>query len=123
MYNIYENMSLNSCILSIEYGRNIVYNIITIKHKRKRERKMKNLNLKNMKETLINYSGCQSEFDKIWDAFYEMSCVGFIDQNTWRKFYDQCKGWYVSEDEAEIRDSEREDKLVWKYTSESEYKA
>lgn len=84
---------------------------------------MKNLNLKNMKETLINYSGCQSEFDKIWDAFYEMACVGFIDQNTWRKFYDQCKGWYVSEDETEIRDSEREDKLVWKYTSESEYKA
>lgn len=84
---------------------------------------MKNLNLKNMKETLINYSECQSEFDKIWHAFYEMACVGFIDQNTWRKFYDQCKGWYVSEDETEIRDSEREDKLVWKYTSESEYKA
>lgn len=39
MYNVHENMSLNSCILSIEYERKIVYNIITVKHKRKRERK------------------------------------------------------------------------------------
>lgn len=26
------------------------------------------LNLKNMKETIVNYSGDQKEFDKIWDA-------------------------------------------------------
>lgn len=40
------------------------------------------LNLKNMKETIVNYSGDQKEFDKIWDAFYEMACVGFIDSDT-----------------------------------------
>lgn len=84
---------------------------------------MKNLNLKNMKETLVNYSGCQSEFDKIWHTFYELTCLDFISQDTWRKFYDCCKGWYVDEEKIEIRDSEHEDKLVWKYTSEAEYKA
>ena len=31
---------------------------------------MKALNLKNMKETIVNYSGDQKEFDKIWDGFY-----------------------------------------------------
>ena len=30
---------------------------------------MKALNLKNMKETLVNYSGDQKDFDKIWDGF------------------------------------------------------
>ena len=27
------------------------------------------LNLKNMKETIVNYSSDQKEFDKIWDTF------------------------------------------------------
>ena len=34
-------MSLNSCILSIEYGRKIVYNIGTVKQKQKERKKMK----------------------------------------------------------------------------------
>lgn len=50
------------------------------------------LNLKNMKETIVNYSGDQKEFDKIWDAFYQMACIGFISQDTWIKFFDQCAG-------------------------------
>ena len=39
------------------------------------------LNLKNMKETIVNYSSDQKEFDKIWDALYEMACIGFIDSD------------------------------------------
>lgn len=58
------------------------------------------INLKNMKETIVNYSGDQKEFDKIWDAFYQMACIGFISQDTWIKFFDQCAGWYVDEENA-----------------------
>ena len=46
-----------------------------------RETMKKLLNLKNMKETIVNYSGDQKEFDKIWDAFYQMACIGFIDSD------------------------------------------
>ena len=84
---------------------------------------MKNLNLKNMKETLVNYSECQSEFDRILHAFYYMVFLGFISQDTWRKFYDQCKGWYVDEENTEIRDSEHDDKIIWKYNAETLYHA
>lgn len=88
---------------------------------------MKALNLKNMKETIVNYSGCQKEFDKIWDAFYQMACIGFISQDTWGKFSKQCHGWYVDEEGACIRDgcqfSEGVDLIVWKYTSDAEYRA
>lgn len=84
---------------------------------------MKNINLKNMKETLVNYSGCQSEFDRIWHVFYEMACMGFISQDTWKKFFEQCKGWYVDETNAEIRDSEQDDKIIWKYNPETFYHA
>lgn len=54
-------------------------------------KKTKNLNLKNMKETLVNYSTDEEEFDKIWNAFYQMAYLGFIDRNTWRKFIEQCE--------------------------------
>ena len=85
------------------------------------------LNLKNMKETIVNYSGDQNEFDKIWDAFYQMACCDFIDSNTWHKFFDQCRGWYVDEENACVRDElnahEGVDSIVWKYTSDAEYKA
>ena len=84
---------------------------------------MKNLNLKNMKETLVNYSECQSEFDKIWDTFYEMVCLDYISHDTWKKFYEQCKGWYVDETNAEIRDSEHDNKIIWKYNPETFYHA
>lgn len=87
----------------------------------------KALNLKNMKETLINYSGCTSEFDKIWDSFYQMTCVGFISRETWQKFFDQCAGWYIDEENACVRDErncpEGVDAVVWTYTADAEYKA
>lgn len=83
----------------------------------------KALNIRNMKETLINYSGEQKEMDKIWDSFYQMACLGFISQDAWRKFFEQCKGWYVTEDQSEVRDSEHDDKVIWMYTAETEYRA
>lgn len=81
----------------------------------------KALNLKNMKETIINYSGDQKEFDKIWDAFYQMACIGFISQNTWKKFSDKCAGWYVDDKNACVRDEN--EKIVWEYTPNAEYEA
>ena len=81
------------------------------------------LNLKNMKETIVNYSGDQKEFDKIWDALYEMACIGFIDSDVWKKFSDQCRGWYVDEENACIRDDRGVDSIVWQYTPDAEYRA
>lgn len=85
------------------------------------------LNLKNMKETIVNYSGDQKEFDKIWDAFYQMACIGFISQDTWIKFFDQCVGWYVDEENACVRDERNcpkgVDAIVWQYVPYAEYKA
>lgn len=82
---------------------------------------MKNLNLKNMKETIVNYSDNQKEFDKIWDTFYNMSCLGFITLETWKKFYEQTSSWYVDEKNACIRDET--DNIIWEYTPDEEYKA
>ena len=83
----------------------------------------KALNIKNMKETLINYSGEDSEMQKIWDNLYSMVCLGFIDRETWIKFSCQCAGWYVTEDQSEVRDMNRDDAIVWRYTSEALYTA
>lgn len=87
----------------------------------------KALNLKNMKETIVNYSGDQEEFNKIRDNFYQMSCIGFISQDTWRKFFEQCRGWYIDEENACVRDKckcyEGVDSIVWEYTPDAEYKA
>lgn len=89
--------------------------------------KAKALNLKNMKETIVNYSGSQEEFDKIWDGFYQMACIGFISQDTWGKFFDQCRGWYVDEENTCVRDEcrcpEGVDSIVWEYTPDAEYRA
>lgn len=81
------------------------------------------LNMKNMKEVLVNYSGDQKELDKIWDAFHVMACCGFVDNNTWRKFFEQCRGWYVDEENACVRDDLENDAIVWEYTGEAEYRA
>ena len=81
----------------------------------------KSLNLKNMKETIVNYSGDQEDFNKIWDTFYQMSILGFISHDTWKKFYEQCSGWYVDDEICGIRD-DRTEAVIWKYNPESEYK-
>lgn len=87
----------------------------------------KALNLKNMKETIVNYSADQKEFNKIWDTFYYLTCLDFIDRDTWKKFYDQCAGWYIDEENACVRDErncyEGVDSIIWEYTTNAEYKA
>lgn len=83
----------------------------------------KSLSIKNMKETLINYSGEQKELERIWDGFYQMTTLGFISRDAWKKFFEQCKGWYVTEDQSEVRDMENDDALIWRYTSEAMYTA
>lgn len=87
----------------------------------------KALNLKNMKEAIVNYSGDQKEFDKIWDSFYHMACIGFISQDTWIKFFEQCDGWYVDEENACVRDGRHchngVHSVVWEYTADAEYRA
>lgn len=61
--------------------------------------KAKGLNIKNMKETLVNYcGGDEKEFDKIWDGFRLMALTGFITDDTWRKFWTECQGWTIIED-------------------------
>ena len=88
---------------------------------------MKELNLKNMKETLVNYSRDQEEFSKIWDGFYQMAYLGFISRETWMKFARQCHGWYYDEYCDCIRDElhcpEGGDSIVWKYTPDAKYRA
>ena len=88
---------------------------------------MKALNLKNMKETLVNYSGDQEEFSEIWNWFYQMACLGFISRGTWREFSEQCCGWYYDEYCGCIRDERHcqdgVDSIVWKYTPDAEYRA
>ena len=88
---------------------------------------MKLLNLKTMKETLVNYSGNQEEFSKIWDMFYDLVCMRFISWETWMKFTEQCRGWYYDEYCNCIRDErscqEGVDSIVWKYTPNDEYHA
>ena len=86
----------------------------------------KTVNLKNKKETIVNYSGTQKDFDTIWDGYYQMACLGFISQDTWRKFFEQCRGWYIDEENNCVRDEQRcyngIDTIVWTYTADAEYR-
>lgn len=88
---------------------------------------VKALNLKNMKEALINESGDNKELYKIWESFRHMTCMGFISQDTWKKFFEQCVGWYVDEENKCVRDErhcpEGVDSIVWEYTPDAEYRA
>ena len=88
---------------------------------------MKLLNLKIMKETLVNYSGNQEEFSKIWDMFYDLVRMRFISWETWYKFTEQCSGWYYDEYSDCIRDErhcqEGVDSIVWTYTPDAQYRA
>ena len=82
----------------------------------------KSLNIKNMKESIVNCSGGQEGFDKIWETFYWMACLGFISPDTWRKFNDQCRGWCVDEVNGCVYDVQ-DGSTVWEYTPDAEYKA
>ena len=111
----------------IDKSKEVCYSVLSKTNSTERRNtkmmKAKALNLKNMKETLVNYSGDQKELEKIWDGLHQMACLGFITQDTWRKFYEECKGWFVTTDGAEVRDSEQGDAVIWTYTGEAQYKA
>ena len=113
--------------LGIDKSKEVCYSVLSKTSSTERRNtkmmKAKALNLKNMKETLVNYSGDQKELEKIWDGLHQMACLGFITQDTWRKFYEECKGWFVTTDGAEVRDSEQGDAVIWTYTGEAQYKA
>lgn len=85
--------------------------------------KAKGLNVKNMKEVLINFSAEQGEFEKIWDGFYQMACLGFITRDAWNRFHAECRGWYIDEENQLVKDMEHDDAIVWAYNPNSEYRA
>lgn len=59
----------------------------------------KALNIKNMKETLVNFSGGdREEYDRIWSAFRDMRNLGFIDAAMWDKFWAQTSAWCIDDD-------------------------
>lgn len=61
--------------------------------------KAKSLNIKNMKETLVNFCGGDSEeYDRIWGAYHDMACLGFITRDTWDKFWEQTASWVIDGD-------------------------
>lgn len=81
----------------------------------------KTLNLKNMKEALINYSGTQEELNKIWDMFHEMEVLGFISPDLWNRFYNACAGWVIEGDK--VIDTRNDDKVVYEYSLGESYRA
>lgn len=61
--------------------------------------KVKSMNVKNMKETLVNYCGGDlNEFTRIWASFYSMVGLGFIPFETWAKFVDAAGSWTIDGD-------------------------
>ena len=83
---------------------------------------MKELNVKNMKEALVNNAEDQESMDRIWYNFFDLANLGFIDINVWSEFMDQTKGWYFYEDDMMtcIRDREDGDGIVWEFAGEEE---
>ena len=82
---------------------------------------MKTLNLKNMKETQVNYSGTQEEMNKIWDTLYQMVCLGFISNDLWMKFSDECQGWVIEGNK--VIDTRHGDRVVYEYDLGETYRA
>lgn len=87
---------------------------------------VKELTVKNFKETLVNYSSSNEELEKIYRVFYEMAFMGFVPMETWKEFSDEVRGWYYYEDltSCEIRDRENGDAVIYDYNrSDEPYKA
>lgn len=73
----------------------------------------KALNVKNMKETLVNYSaGCYEDYEKMWNTFREMRMMGFISTEVWNKFFDQTKSWTIVD--GILYDTEKE-KMIFDF--------
>ena len=65
------------------------------------------MSVKKMVETYVQFE-CSEE---TWNMLYMMCCHGLISDDNWKKFYDKCKGWYITD--TGIHDSESNDKLVY----------
>lgn len=86
--------------------------------------KAKALSVKNMKEAIINLSKNPEDFYNIFEAFMKMADMGFIHEKVWKKFYEQCSCWYMTQDcSAVIDDDVGKDEVVWVYNAETEYRA
>ena len=54
----------------------------------------------------------------------KMADMGFIHEKVWKKFYEQCSCWYMTQDcSAVIDDDVGKDEVVWVYNAETEYRA
>lgn len=85
------------------------------------------LNVKNMADAMIAFGEDGPGMNKVWQTFYHLYTMGFITRDEWTRFYDKCKGWYVTEEteynfstlspivHKYIRDSERDDEIVYEY--------
>ena len=60
----------------------------------------KNFNLKNMIETYKNANG---DMETCWETFRNMYYMGFMEYETWVKFYDTCKDWYFDAPSNTVR--------------------
>ena len=38
----------------------------------------------------------------VWNAFYTMYNLGFIDHKTWLRFFEACKDWVWDEEKQEV---------------------
>lgn len=57
------------------------------------------LNVKQMKETLVNYcGGNQDDYDGIWETFRMMRNLGFITHDEWSRFWDETHEWTIEGD-------------------------
>ena len=65
------------------------------------------MSVKKMVETYVRFE-CSEE---TWNMFYMMHMHDLISYDNWKKFYEKCKGWYVTEDG--IHDVDNDDKLVY----------
>lgn len=84
---------------------------------------VKTLNIKNMTEDYVNFTGSNEEMETLWKAFYLLVNAGYISSETWIKFYNRCAGWRVTEDGKRVVDSRRNDSLVWEYSSDDTFRA
>lgn len=77
------------------------------------------MSVKKMVETYVRFE-CSEE---TWNMMYMMQCHDLISYDNWTKFYNKCKGWYVTEDGTGIRDSENNDNLVYARDAEGFFTA
>ena len=53
-----------------------------------------------LKNIMIDYatSESQADLESNWLMFYTLHCLGYITDNTWPKFFNECSHWYYDTD-------------------------